>query len=108
MKRIILGLLFVFSITIQLPAQETRVVTTYWYYPAQNIYFSDDSGNYWFYDESRKEWVEASRLPSWVTMADTDPRYQIAYKGNDVWKQNKQHKVKYKVKKDGTVKVKNE
>jgi hypothetical protein len=108
MKRIILGLLFLFTIATQVSAQETRVVTKYWYYPTQNVYFSDVTGNYWFYDEARTEWVEASRLPAWLTMTDTDTRYEITYKGNDVWKQNKQHKVKYKVKKDGTVKVKNE
>lgn len=106
MKRIILGLLFLFAVAMQVSAQKES--TKYWFYPAQNVYFSDVTGNYWFYDESRTEWVEASRLPAWLTMTDTDTRYEIVYKGTDVWKQNKQHKIKYKVKKDGTVKMKNE
>lgn len=105
MKRTFFGILLLFAIATKVEAQEA---IKYWYYPAQNVYFNEESGNYWFYDESRVEWVEASRLPAWLTMTDNDARYEISYKGPKVWKDNKKHKEKYKLKKDGTVKEKNE
>ena len=38
-------------------------------------------------------------------MTEADTRYPVFYKGTDVWKANKDHKTKYKSKKEG-VKVK--
>lgn len=99
-------MLLLFAVKSTLVAQDAT--TKYWYYPVQNVYFSDETGNYWFYDESRVEWVEASRLPAWLTMTDKDTRYEVYYKGTKVWKDNKKHKEKYKIKKDGALKVKNE
>ncbi len=109
MKKLIFGLLLLFSVTTKLVAQEEtgRTTTKYWYYPSQNVYFNDVSGTYWFYDDASVQWVESSRLPFTYTMNDKDPRYELYYKGTSVWKQNKQHKIKYNVKKDDTVKQKN-
>ncbi len=106
MKKIILGLLLLIAVAAKVEAQQGT--TKYWYYPVQNVYFNEESGNYWFYDEAGTEWIEASRLPSWLSMADSDTRYEIQYKGSSVWKDNKKHKEKYKVKKDDPLKEKNE
>ena len=108
MRKIVLGLLLLFSVATKLSAQidDTTVVIKYWYYPAQNIYYDEASGDYWYYDVPTVKWIEVKQLPSTYTLAGTDTRYRISYKGQNVWMDNKKHRIKYKVKKDGRVKVK--
>jgi hypothetical protein len=108
MKRIIFGFLLLFAVTTGASAQEKSVTTTtkYWYYPSQNVYYNDVTGDYWYYDQPTVKWMEVKQLPPTYTLSDKDVRYEVYYKGPDVWKMNKEHRIKYKVKKDGTVKQK--
>jgi len=108
MKRLIFGLLLIFMVGTRVSAQEgvTPANIKYWYYPAQNVYYSDVSTTYWYYDQPTLKWMEVKALPPVIKLADTDVKYEVFYKGPDVWKMNPDHKIKYKVKKDGTIKQK--
>ena len=106
MKKLILGLLLFFAVSTKSSAQTDTSGTRYWYYPEYNYYYNDLTGDYWYYDESTIKWVDAKKLPGTYRIMTTDDRYPVYYKGSDVWKENKNHKVKYKVKKDGTIKEK--
>lgn len=108
MKKVIFGLLLLFAVTTKLSAQTTgEAQIKYWYYPSQNVYYNDATGDYWFYDKTTATWTSAKVLASpYVPVVATDTRYQIMYTGPEVWKANANHKVKYKVKKNGTVKTK--
>src|SRR5262245_47487141 len=105
MKKIILALALVFALgsTAKLAAQETKV--TFYYYPASNIYYNPASNQYWYYDDVSTNWVEVKTLPTAIVLTKT-PRYTVYYNGEDVWKDNAAHMQKYKVKKNGTTKVK--
>ena len=106
MKRILFGLLLLFVTATKLSAQTTDIKVKYWYYPSQNVYYNETSGEYWYYDGTSTKWVYAKQLPTTYTIVEKDSRYPIMYDGTDIWKYNKTHKVKYKVKKNGTIKTK--
>jgi hypothetical protein len=106
MKKIIFGLLFIFAAATQATAQTDTSGTKYWYYPGQNIYYNDATGDYWYYDKKTTRWADTKTLPDTYTMQDTDDRYPVYYNGTDVWRNNKTHTTKYKAKKNGTVKQK--
>jgi hypothetical protein len=109
MKKIMIGFLLLFTIATKVSAQEGETQgIKYWYYPAQNVYYNDADGNYWYYSSPTQTWVTVKELPATYVLAPTDERYAVYYNGTDVWKMNKQHKTKYKVKKNGTVKNKGE
>jgi|GEM_PF-4589322 len=107
MKKLILGLLLFFSLSSRLFAQEDTVVYKYWYYPSQNIYYNEAAGDYWYYDAPTVKWVEVTQLPATYVLANTDTRYVVYHKGNKVWMDNGKHRVKYKIKNNGTIKQKN-
>ena len=108
MKRILFGLVLLFVTATKLSAQTVK----YWYYPSQNVYYNETSTDYWYYDAGTSKWVMARTLPTTYTpIVDGTTRYEIMYKGDadlwpTIWKENSTHKVKYKVKKNGTVKTK--
>jgi hypothetical protein len=107
MKRILFGLMLLFVTATKLSAQTTDVKVKYWYYPAQNVYYNETTSDYWYYDNATKTWEMGKTLPATYTpIVEGVTRYPIYYKGSDVWKLNNSHKVKYKVKKNGTVKTK--
>ena|SRR5437868_3383116 len=108
MKKIMLSLLLLMALGTKVKAQVVDTVTyTYWYYPAQNIYYSDATNEYWYYDTSTQQWIDASTLPTTYVVADTDTRYRVKMKGSKlIWKDNANHKVKYKIKKNGQIKRK--
>jgi hypothetical protein len=111
MKKIILGLLLFFTVSIKLSAQtqtqtDTTGMTRYWYYPGENYYYNDVTGDYWYWDQPTVKWMDVKKLPPSYRVTDTDDRYPVYYRGTDVWKDNKTHKTKYKVKKNGTIKEK--
>ena len=106
MKRILFGLLLLFVTVTKLTAQTTDVKVKYWYYPSHNVYYNETTADYWYYDGTNAKWVFTKDLPVTYTIVEKDTRYPIYYTGTDIWKYNKKHKVKYKVKKDGTVKTK--
>lgn len=115
MKKIILGLAMFFALmsTVQVNAQTSNTTSTssstrvkYWYYPSANIYYNDTSGDYWYYDDPSTTWTTVKTLPSTYVINDKTPRYEVWYDGTDVWKDNATHLKKYKVKKNGRVKMK--
>ena len=106
MKKIILGLVFLFAIAgaSKISAQETQKVTFY-YYPSSNVYYNVSASDYWYYDEATNAWVEVKTLPTTFTL-EKAPRYTVYYNGTDVWKDNAEHVKKYKVKDNGELKEK--
>jgi hypothetical protein len=106
MKKIILGLVFLFVITAasKISAQETQKVTFY-YYPSSNVYYNVSASDYWYFDDANKAWVEVKTLPTTITV-EKAPRYTVYYNGADVWKDNAAHQKKYKVKDNGELKEK--
>jgi len=110
MRKIFYGLSLLFAVTTRVSAQidETTTVVRhyYYYYPAQNIYYDEVAGDYWYYDASTAKWVEVTTLPSAYIVKDKDNRYKIYYNGENVWMDNKKHRIRYKVKNDGRIKVK--
>jgi len=108
MKKLLMGLLLFFVLGSKMYAQEVDTVTyKYWYYPAQNIYYNESAGDYWYWDAPTVKWVEVRQLPSTFVITDADTRYMVSHKGNKVWLDNGKHKVKYKIKNNGTIKQKN-
>ncbi len=102
MKKILFGLLLVFAVSTKSSAQTDTTGTRYWYYPSQNFYYNDVSGDYWYWDQPTSKWVDVKQLPSTYKMTEADERYVIYYKGKDrnIWNDNKDHKIKYKLKGD--------
>ena len=102
MKKILLGLMFLFAVgtAIKATAQETQRVRFY-YYPSSNIYYNISTGEYWYYDNGTTNWVEVKTLPTTITVTKT-PRYTVYYNGPEVWKDNAVHQKKYKSKKGVT------
>jgi hypothetical protein len=120
MKKMILlmGILSALGFSNEAAAQDTvvttrthRTVTTthnrtrYFYYPESNVYYNVESGDYWYYDTPGSRWTTVRALPSTIVVEKT-PRYTVYYNGADVYKENPEHAKKYKVKKNGEVKVK--
>lgn len=108
MKKLIFGLLLFFAASTKLSAQVTDPTTgtKYWYYPTQNIYYNDVTGEYWYYDKTGVKWVDAKQLPDMYKIMDNDKKYVVFYNGTDVWKENRKHLTKYKVKKKKNGKIK--
>jgi len=109
MKKILLGLLIcgsMLSASAQVTDSTTVTTTThkYYYYPSSNVYFDEGSGNYWYWDNSTSQWSMTQTLPTTITLEKS--RYAVDYKGNDPWKNNMADMKKYKVKNNGTVKMK--
>ena len=78
----------------------------YYFYPSQNVYYDKASGNYWYKDNpSATTWTQGTTLPSTITV-ENQKSYPIHYNGNDPWKNNTADLKKYKVKNNGTVKMK--
>jgi hypothetical protein len=89
----------------------TTTTTTshqYYYYPSANIYWDQATGNYWYKDNTSNQWVETQTLPSTVTLDNNAEKYSLDYTGDQPYKNNAQDIKKYKVKSNGTVKIKPE
>jgi len=96
MKKILLSLLLFVAVATKLSAQTPGEIK-FWYYPSQNVYYNEASGNYWYFDATSKKWTWVKQLPTTYTVITaTDERYPVTYKNNDVWMDNKTHTVKYK------------
>ena len=114
MKKI-LFLILICGAAITASAQSTDSTTTttttttshkYYYYPSSNVYFDEASGNYWYWNGASSDWSMVQSLPDTVKIEKTTTRYPITYSGNDPWKNNAEDLKKYKVKKNGAVKIK--
>jgi len=78
----------------------------YYFYPSQNVYYDKANGDYWYKESpNATTWSETTTLPSTVSV-ENQQGYPIQYKGNDPWKNNDADLKKYKVKNNGTVKMK--
>ena len=80
--------------------------THYYYYPSENVYYNETTQDYWYWDAPTSGWISVKTLPSGIVLKSNAPRHEVVYTGSDVWKENKMHLKKYKVKKDGTIKAK--
>jgi hypothetical protein len=114
MKKILLSLLVcgsMFSASAQdSTTKTTTTITTtahkYSYYPANDVYFDQSTGSYWYHEKGASTWIMTKTLPSTIMLEKTSPQYPISYKGDDPWKNNSTDVKKYKIKKNGTVKIK--
>ena len=105
--------LFLLAVTMLSVSAQTTTTTTrttthkyrYYYYPAQYIYYDEDSGNYWYWDNTSSQWTVVQNLPSNVKVVQAR-RYPVLYNGNDPWMNNAADIKKYKIKKNGKVKIK--
>ena len=114
MKKILLSLLICGSI-FSASAQEstTKVTTTttttapkYSYYPAIDVYFDQTTGNYWYHEKGSSKWIMTQALPPTIIVENTSVKYPINYTGKDPWENNLSDIKKYKIKKNGKVKIK--
>lgn len=77
----------------------------YYYYPSSNVYFDEATGNYWYLDNGATNWTEVQTLPTTITV-DNTARVPLEYNGDEPWKNNASDIKKYKVKDNGSVKMK--
>ena len=113
MKKILFGCMMMFAVcsAVNVNAQDASTATSttrvkYWYYPSSNVYFNDATGDYWYFDQPTTTWMDVKTLPSTYVISEKTPRYSVWHNGSDVWKDNSMHLKKYKVKKNGRVKMK--
>ena len=85
----------------------TTITHKYYYYPTSNMYYDASTGDYWQHDNTSGHWTQTHTLPTTVTV-EKAPKYSINYTGkdNEPWKDNASDIRKYKVRKNGTVKIK--
>lgn len=114
MKKILLSLLvsgsMLFAIAQDSTTKTTTTTTTtahnYSYYPANDVYFDESTGNYWYKDKGSSSWTMTQSLPATIIVEKTSPKHPIIYKGDEPWKNNSADVKKYKTKRNGTVKIK--
>ena len=113
MKKIFLGILICGSaLTTFAQDSTTNTVTTttttghkYVYYPSQNVYYDNASNTYWYQDKGAENWTKAQSLPPTIVV-DKAGQQEIMIDGTNPWANNAADIKKYKVKKDGSVKIK--
>lgn len=110
MKKIILGLSLILggallsTVYAQASQSQNQTRVKFFYYPSSNIYYNEATSEYWYNNGS--QWVLVKNLPGTIVIEAHPAKYTVYYNGTDVWKDNDTHKTKYKIKKDGTIKVK--
>jgi hypothetical protein len=114
MKKIFLSILICGSI-LSAAAQDSTVKTTtttttttphkYSYYPSTNVYFDGSTGTYWYLENGADTWTKTQTLPATIVVENT-PQIPLSYTGEEPWKDNAADIKKYKVKKNGSVKIK--
>ncbi|CAN5174578.1 hypothetical protein BH09BAC2_BH09BAC2_23850 [soil metagenome] len=85
-------------------AGHTNMKVKYYFYPAQNVYHNEATGDYWYYDTRATSWKIIRTLPSTYSLNNTE-REVVYYNGTDVWRKNELHIKKFKMKND-KIKVK--
>jgi hypothetical protein len=107
MSKYIFSLLLIGSLAFgsRASAQETRV--KFYYYPSANVYYNVAEKDYWYYNPTTSTWTVIQEVPDQVNIVKT-PKYIIYYSDANVWKENTTHLKKFKVKKDGEIKIKPE
>lgn len=112
MKQTLLSIL-VCVFTLSALAQDSTVKTTtttttankYYYYPESNVYFDETTGNYWYKDKGATQWTKTETLPTTIVL-EKKQRNLMPFIGEEPWRNNREDLKKYKVKKNGRVKVK--
>lgn len=103
---VVTGSVFGFKASAQTDPTTSNVEPhRYYYFPNSNVYYDPDAKFYWYYDESVTKWIKGQSLPGTVVV-DKTPKYIVRYKGDDPWKNNEEDIKKFKVKKNGEIKVK--
>jgi hypothetical protein len=112
MKKSLIGILLCLSILFVSAQDSTTHTTTttttthkYYYDPSSNVYFDQSTGTYWYQDKGSTEWSKTQSLPSTI-IVDKTQQVPIDVSGSDPWKNNTADIKKYKIKKNGTVKIK--
>lgn len=112
MKRIFIvvllvsGSVFVMKASAQTNTESTTTTThRYYFFPDANVYYDPDAQFYWYHDEAVDKWIRQQSLPGTIVVKKT-PRYIVRYKGDDPWKNNVEDLKKFKVKKNGEIKIK--
>jgi hypothetical protein len=112
MKKILLGILLcggILTASAQVNTTNTTTTTTtthkYYYYPSSNVYFDESTGSYWYQDKGTTQWTKTQTLPSTITVEKTSEE-PMTYSGTDPWQNNNSDVKKFKIKKNGTVKMK--
>jgi len=105
MKKFLLSMLICGTIVSASAQTKTTIHHRYYYYTSSNVYYDEENGSYWYWDNAASKWVSAPSLPPSITVTKS-PRYLVRYNGDDPWKNNDADRIKYKVKKNGKVKIK--
>jgi hypothetical protein len=111
MKKILLAALLIIAGATTFAQTTSRTTTTthrtyrYYYYPASNVYYDEASGNYWYWDNGSAQWTTVQTLPTNIKVTKSG-RYLVNYNGDDPWKNNSDDIRKFKVKKNGKIKIK--
>ena len=112
MKKILLSMLLCVSTLFAIAQDSTTHTTTttttthkYFYDPSSNVYYDQSTGTYWYQDKGATEWTKSQTLPSTVVVEKTK-EVPVDVNGTDPWKNNTADIKKYKIKKNGTVKIK--
>ncbi len=87
------------------PTSPVTITHKYYYYPSSNVYFDEATGNYWYKVNGATDWTEVQTLPTTITV-DNATRVPLEYVGEEPWKNNASDIKKYKVKGNGSVKMK--
>lgn len=118
MKKIILSFLICGGILSASAQQDSTIKTTtttttttttkhkYSYYPAINVYYDAETGTYWYQEEGATTWTQTKTLPPTIVVEKTSEQVPITDNSDQPWAENAEHIKKYKVKKNGSVKVK--
>lgn len=92
MKKIIAGLLFIFSVAISNPASAQSHRKTFRYYPHANVYYNNQTHQYAY--STKGNWAYRKNLPNYKF---NHRSYVTVYGDNDeIWRQNRMHREKYK------------
>lgn len=65
---------------------------SFYYYPSANVYYDGSCNNYLY--QNGRSWVSASVLPRGYYIGN-QPRYQVYYRGPEVWRDNDRHRNMY-------------
>ena len=66
---------------------------SYYYYPSSNVYYSPVYHNYWY--PRNGAWVNVNVLPRNIVIVN-EPRYDVYYDGDEVWRENRVHYERYR------------
>ena len=66
---------------------------SYYYYPTANVYYNPVRRTYWY--PRNGVWISVGVLPANIVVVN-QPRYDVYYDGDEVWRDNSFHCQRYK------------